>query len=108
MLPFRIEATKELLTANAAPLLFGEFLVGLGLNRRLGTETRHSLNETRKAFDLIVVKHERQATLFDDAPRYHVIISNRVEATTARWPHDATRFGPAGRWHRNDCSAPLP
>ncbi|HRC60202.1 hypothetical protein E4Q23_21305 [Candidatus Accumulibacter phosphatis] len=45
-------------------------------------ETLHSMNETRKAFRLIVVKYKRQAELFDDAPRYHVIVSNCVESTT--------------------------
>lgn len=44
-------------------------------------ETLHSMNETSKAFRLIVVKYKRQAELFDDAPRYHVIASNRVEST---------------------------
>ncbi len=45
------------------------------------------MNGTRKAFRLIVVKHKRQADLFDDAPRYHVIASNRVEsaADTLVW-----------------------
>lgn len=42
-------------------------------------ETLHSMNGTRKAFRLIVVKHKRQAELFDDEPKYHVIASNRVE-----------------------------
>jgi hypothetical protein len=45
-------------------------------------ETLHSMNETKKAFRLIVVKHPRQVELFDDKPRYHVIASNRVESTT--------------------------
>ena len=44
-------------------------------------ETLHSMNETKKAFRLIVVKHKRQAELFDDSPRYHVIASNRSEST---------------------------
>ncbi|WP_313953270.1 transposase [Accumulibacter sp.] len=40
------------------------------------------MNETKKALRLIVVKYKRQAELFDDdAPRYHVIISNRVDST---------------------------
>lgn len=43
-------------------------------------ETVHSMDGTKKAFRLIVVKHTRQADLFDDAPRYHVIASNRVES----------------------------
>lgn len=46
-------------------------------------ETLHSMNETTKAFRLIVVKHKRQTELFDDTPRYHVIASNRVESTEA-------------------------
>lgn len=47
-------------------------------------ETTHSMNDTKKAFRLIVVKHQRQAELFvDDQPRYHVIASNRVETTAA-------------------------
>ncbi len=46
-------------------------------------ETTHSMNGTGKAFRLIVVKHTRQAEMFDDKPRYHVIASNRVESTTA-------------------------
>jgi hypothetical protein len=46
-------------------------------------ETVHSMTDTRKAFRLIVVKHQRQVELFDDQPRYHVIASNRVESTTA-------------------------
>jgi hypothetical protein len=44
-------------------------------------ETLHSMNGTKKAFRLIVVKHKRQVELFDDKPRYHVIASNRVEST---------------------------
>ena len=44
-------------------------------------ETLHSMNDTHKAFRLIVVKHKRQADLFDDKPKYHVIASNRVEST---------------------------
>lgn len=44
-------------------------------------ETVHSMNGTKSAFRLIVVKHQRQAELFDDQPRYHVIASNRVEST---------------------------
>ncbi len=46
-------------------------------------ETLHSMNETAKAFRLIVVKYKRQAALFDDAPHYHAIASNRVESTEA-------------------------
>ncbi len=38
VLPFKVEATEELLTANAGLALFGEFVRGLGLNRWLGTE----------------------------------------------------------------------
>jgi hypothetical protein len=50
-------------------------------------ETVHSMNDTRKSFRLIVVKYPRQAELFDDAPKYHVIASNRVEsaADTLIW-----------------------
>ncbi len=44
-------------------------------------ETLHSMNETKKAFRLIVVKHKRQVELFDDKPKYHVIASNRAEST---------------------------
>ena len=44
-------------------------------------ETLHCMNETKKAFRLIVVKHKRQSELFDDKPSYHVIASNRVEST---------------------------
>ena len=43
-------------------------------------ETTHSMNETHKAFRLIVVRYLRQAELFDDQPRYHVIASNRQES----------------------------
>lgn len=46
-------------------------------------ETLHSMGETKKAFRLIVIKYKRQAELFDDAPKYHVIASNRVESTEA-------------------------
>ena len=46
-------------------------------------ETLHSMNETNKAFRLIVVRYKRQVELFDDAPRYHVIASNRDESTEA-------------------------
>lgn len=47
----------------------------------------HRMNETRKAFRLIAVKYKRQAELFDDAPKYHVIVSNRAESTadTLHW-----------------------
>jgi len=44
-------------------------------------ETLHSMNGTTKAFRLIVVKHKRQAELFDEQPKYHVIASNRAEST---------------------------
>lgn len=44
-------------------------------------ETLHSMNETKKAFRLIVIKYKRQVELFDDKPKYHVIASNRVEPT---------------------------
>ncbi len=51
---------------------------------RAFAETLHSMNGTTKAFRLIVVKHKHQTDLFDDdAPRYHVIASNRVESTEA-------------------------
>lgn len=46
-------------------------------------ETLHSMNDTEKAFRLIVVKYQRQSELFDDAPKYHVIASNRAESTEA-------------------------
>jgi hypothetical protein len=38
VLPFKLEATDELLTANAGLVLFGEFLRGLGLHRWLAQE----------------------------------------------------------------------
>lgn len=44
-------------------------------------ETLHSMNETKKAFRLIVVKYKRQTALFDDKPKVHVIASNRIEST---------------------------
>lgn len=34
-LPFKLEATEYLLTANAGPALLGEFMRGLGLSRWL-------------------------------------------------------------------------
>jgi len=46
-------------------------------------ETLHSMNNTGKAFRLVVVKYLRQTELFDDQPRYHVIASNRAESTEA-------------------------
>ena len=46
-------------------------------------ETLHSMNNTGKAFRLVVVKYLRQTELFDDQPRYHVIASNRTESTAA-------------------------
>lgn len=50
-------------------------------------ETTHSMNDTHKAFRLIVVKYKRQAELFDDKPKCHVVASNRVESaeTTLVW-----------------------
>jgi hypothetical protein len=47
---------------------------------RAVTETVHSMNDTRKSFRLIVVKYPRQVELFDDAPKYPEIASNRVES----------------------------
>ena len=44
-------------------------------------ETLHSMGDTDKAFRLVVVRYKRQAELFDEQPRYHVIASNRVEST---------------------------
>ncbi len=44
-------------------------------------ETLHSMNDTEKAFRLIVVKYKHQGELFDDAPKHHVIASNRLEST---------------------------
>ena len=38
VLPFKVEATEELLTANAGLVLFGEFVRGLGLERWLRQE----------------------------------------------------------------------
>lgn len=46
-------------------------------------ETLHSMNDTHKAFRLIVVRYKHQGDLFDDKPRYHVIASNRDESTAA-------------------------
>lgn len=46
-------------------------------------ETLHSMNDTRKAFRLIVVRYKHQGDLFDDKPHYHVIASNRDETTAA-------------------------
>jgi len=46
-------------------------------------ETLHCMNETKQAFRLIVIRYKRQVELFDDAPKYHVIASNRVESTEA-------------------------
>ena len=46
-------------------------------------ETLHSMNETKQAFRLIVIRYKRQVELFDDAPKYHVIASNRDESTEA-------------------------
>lgn len=37
-LPFKLEATEYLLTANAGRALFGEFMRGLGLSRWLAQE----------------------------------------------------------------------
>lgn len=54
------------------------------------TETVHSMNETKKAFRLIVVKRPVQADLLEEgepAARYHVIASNREETAeeTVAW-----------------------
>ena len=38
VLPFKLEATEEMLTANAGLALFGEFIRGLGLSRWLAQE----------------------------------------------------------------------
>jgi hypothetical protein len=38
VLPFKLETTEELLTANAGLALFGEFVRGLGLSRWLSQE----------------------------------------------------------------------
>ena len=38
VLPFKLEATEEMLTANAGLALFGEFAQGLGLARWLAQE----------------------------------------------------------------------
>ncbi len=38
-------------------------------------ETTHSVNDTHKAFRLIVVKHKHHAGLFDDKSRYYVAIN---------------------------------
>ncbi len=46
-------------------------------------ETLHSMGNTGRAFRLIVVRYKRQAELFDDRPRYHVIASNRIEQAAA-------------------------
>ena len=43
-------------------------------------ETTRSMNDTHKAFRLIVVKYKRQAELFDDRPKHHVIAGNRQES----------------------------
>lgn len=41
-------------------------------------ETVHSMEQTDKAFRLIVVRYPHQADLLEDRPRYHVIASNRT------------------------------
>jgi hypothetical protein len=46
-------------------------------------ETLHSMGNTKVAFRLIVIKYNRQADLFNDQPKYHVIVSNRKESTEA-------------------------
>ena len=38
VLPFKLQATEEMLTANAGLALFGEFIRGLGLPRWLAQE----------------------------------------------------------------------
>ncbi|MGH8549376.1 MAG: transposase [Methylococcales bacterium] len=53
-------------------------------------ETVHSLNKTRKAFCLILVRRPQPADLFDESvPRYHytVVASNRIERAgeTLEW-----------------------
>ena len=45
-------------------------------------ETVHTMEHTRKAFRLIVVRHRHQADMLEeDYPRYHVIASNRDGST---------------------------
>ncbi|MGO8753756.1 MAG: hypothetical protein ACLQHK_00805 [Gallionellaceae bacterium] len=38
VLPFKVEATEEMLTANAGLALFGEFTQGVGLHRWIAQE----------------------------------------------------------------------
>lgn len=46
-------------------------------------ETLHSMNDTEKAFRLIVVRYEHRCELSGDTPKYHVIASNRAESAEA-------------------------
>ncbi len=48
VLPFKIEATEERLTANAGLALFGEFIRGVGLGRWLATEMPQPGSARRK------------------------------------------------------------
>ena len=45
-------------------------------------ETVHSMEQTGKAFRLIIVRYPHQADLLEDRPRYHVIASNRSGSTS--------------------------
>ena len=51
VLPFKVEATEEMLTANAGLALFGEFTQGLGLHRWLKQEM--PLPGSRRGYDSI-------------------------------------------------------
>src|SRR2546422_4284710 len=75
---------------------------GIATDREIA-ETVHSLNATRQAFRLIVVRWKNpQPSLFESgAYCYHAVASNREESESASevlWRHNQP--GESGNWHK--------
>ncbi|SDH30905.1 hypothetical protein [Nitrosomonas sp. Nm132] len=70
VLPFRVEATDESLTANAGLVLFGEFVCGLGLERWLRQEmpkpgSGHSYHAVAYVTSLVLMLNDGGRSLED-------------------------------------------
>lgn len=99
VLPFKLETTRDLVTPHAGLALLGEFTQGLGLNKALDWrpyrdgsigETVHSMEKTKKAFRLLVVRRPYQSKLFDatELNEKYTVIATNLEGTAEevlRW-----------------------
>ena len=88
VLPFRVEATDELLTANAGLALFGEFVRGLGLERwlrRIGVihAWLDAPAERQRSYDGIFLFRGRSVVLLSGPATVELAVPFHVEALPA-------------------------